>query len=45
MNETVTRDTTIEGNLITVTTEEVEITVEDLKAGKAAGPGNIPAEL
>jgi len=28
-----------------VTAEEVEIAVKVLKTGKAAGPGNIPAEL
>jgi hypothetical protein len=44
-NETITRGTTIEGNLITVTTEEVETAVKNLKTGKAAGPGNIPEEL
>jgi hypothetical protein len=44
-NETITRETTIEGNLITVTTEEVETAVKKIKTGKAAGPGNIPAEL
>jgi hypothetical protein len=44
-NEMITRETTLEGNLITVTTEEVEAAVKKLKTGKAAGPGNIPAEL
>ena len=41
MNETITRETTIEGNLITVTTEEVETAVKKIKTGKAAGPGYI----
>jgi len=44
-NETITRETTIEGKLITVTTEEVETAVKKLRTGKAAGPGNIPTEL
>ena len=44
-NGTITRETTVEGNLITVTTEEVETAVEKLKTVKTAGPGNIPAEL
>ena len=44
-NEMITRETTIEDNLITVTTEEGETAVKILKTGKAAGPGNIPAEL
>ena len=41
----ITRETTIEGKLIAVTTEEVETALKKLKAGKAARPGNIPAEL
>jgi hypothetical protein len=44
-NEAITRETIIEGKSITVTNEEVGTAVKKLKAGKAAGPGNIPAEL
>ena len=44
-NEMITKETTIEDKSITVTTEEVETAVKKLKTGKAAGPGNIPAEL
>jgi hypothetical protein len=45
VDETITRATKTEGKLITVTTGEVETAVKNLRAGKAAGPGNIPAEL
>jgi len=45
MNETITKETTMEEKLITVTTEEVETAVKKLKIGKAAGQGNIPTEL
>ena len=45
MNETITKETTMEEKLITVTTEEVETAVKKLSTGKAAGPGNIPTEL
>jgi ribosomal 50S subunit-recycling heat shock protein len=44
-NETMTREITTEGNLITVTTGELGRAVRILKTGKAAGPGNIPAHL
>ncbi len=44
-NETSTRETIIEDKSTTVTTEEVETAVKKLKTGKAAGLGNIPAEL
>jgi len=44
-NEAITRETIIEGKSITVTSAEVETAVKRLKIGKAAGPGNIPAEL
>jgi len=44
-NEAITTETTIEGKSITVTTEKVETAVKKLKAGKAAGSGNIPTEL
>ena len=44
-NEAITRETIIQGKSITVTTKEVRTAVKKLKAGKAAGPGNIPAEL
>lgn len=44
-NEMITKEIATEDKLITVTTEEVEAAVKKLKIGKAAGPGNIPAEL
>ena len=44
-NETSTRETIIERKSTIVTTEEVETAVKKLKTGKAAGPGDIPAEL
>ena len=46
-NEAITRETTIEGKLrvVTVTSAEVETAVKKIKIDKAAGPGNIPAEL
>ena len=44
-NEIITKETTIEDKSITVTTGEVETAVKKLKIVKAAGPGNIPAEL
>jgi hypothetical protein len=40
-----TWEITTEGNLITVTTGELETAVKNLKTGKAAGPGNILAQL
>ena len=45
VNQTSTRETIIEGKSTVVTTEEVETAVKKLKTDKAAGPGNIPAEL
>jgi hypothetical protein len=44
-NELITKETVTEDKLITVTTEGVAAAVKKLKIGKAAGPGNIPAEL
>jgi hypothetical protein len=44
-NEKVIKETAIEDKIITVATEEVEAAVKTLKIGRAAGPGNIPAEL
>jgi hypothetical protein len=39
------REITTEGNLITVTGGELETAVRKVKTGKAAGPGNIPAQM
>jgi hypothetical protein len=44
-NDKITMETTIEDKSIRVTTEEVQTAVAKLKIGKAAGQGNIPAEL
>jgi hypothetical protein len=44
-NDTITRETTIEDKSITVTTEEMQTAMAKLKIGKAAGQGNILAEL
>jgi hypothetical protein len=41
----VTKQTTTDDKSITVTTKGVETAVKKLKIGKAAGPGNISAEL
>jgi len=39
------KENTIQDKSVTVTTEEVGTVEKKLKADKAAGPGNIPAEL
>jgi len=44
-NEVITRETIIEGKSVKVTTEEEGTAGKKLKADKAAGPGNILAEL